>query len=202
MLFIFLFVYAAISKLLSYPKFRLQLGQSPMLTSIAGYVAWIIPTAELGIALVLTFTNDRQKGLLASFSLMTMFTGYIIAITRFSQYIPCSCGGILQNMSWNTHLLFNVIFLLLALTGILLDPTVNRKYQSVKKTWDKSFIAIKQEQPKTWKRVGNYLSYLNYMYEKGKNLYDRFISAGVRSCIHHRIRFKSSNNRHPESPVK
>ncbi len=59
-------------------------------------------------------------GLYAAFSLMTMFTAYIVAILRFSDYVPCSCGGVLQNMTWNQHLVFNIAFVLLALTGIIL----------------------------------------------------------------------------------
>jgi hypothetical protein len=48
-----------------------------------------------------------------------MFTAYIIAITKFSDYIPCSCGGVLQEMGWGEHLVFNICFVLLALAAIL-----------------------------------------------------------------------------------
>ncbi len=121
-LFILLFVYAAASKLIDYQKFRVQLGQSPLLTAFAGWVVWIVPTVEIIIALMLAADKFRLSGLYASFSLMTMFTGYIIAITKFSDYVPCSCGGILQKMNWNQHLVFNCIFVLFALIGILLNP--------------------------------------------------------------------------------
>jgi hypothetical protein len=52
---------------------------------------------------------------------MVMFTTYIIAITQFSDYIPCSCGGILQKMNWNQHLVFNIVFTGFSLAGILLE---------------------------------------------------------------------------------
>lgn len=129
-LLIFLFVYASISKFLDYQKFRVQLGQSPMLTVFAGWVAWIIPTIEIAISLLLAFPKTRLLALYASFSLMIMFTGYIIAITKFSDYVPCSCGGVLQNMSWKQHLIFNIGFVLLALTGILLEI---KKIEKIKK---------------------------------------------------------------------
>jgi uncharacterized membrane protein YphA (DoxX/SURF4 family) len=64
----------------------------------------------------------RLIGLYASFFFMILFTGYIVAILRFSSYIPCSCGGILQKMSWTQHLIFNIGFLLLAVIAILLYP--------------------------------------------------------------------------------
>src|SRR5665213_2340928 len=122
LLFVFLFVYAAVSKLIDFQKFEVQLGKSPLLTAYAVWVAWIIPTVEIGISIMLATSRWRLTGLYASFSLMAMFTGYIVAITRFSENVPCSCGGVLQNMTWNQHLVFNVGFVVLGLVGILLYP--------------------------------------------------------------------------------
>ena len=119
-LLILLFIYASASKLLDYQKFRVQLGQSPLLTALAGWVSWVIPSLEIIISIMLAFPKSRLIGLYASFSLMVMFTAYIIAITKFSDYVPCSCGGVLQNMSWNQHLVFNIGFVLLAVAGIIL----------------------------------------------------------------------------------
>jgi len=121
-LLIILFVYAATSKFLDFQKFQVQIGQSPLLTAFAKWVAWLIPTIEIIISLLLAFSKTRLLALYASFGLMVMFTGYIIAITRFSDNIPCSCGGVLQNMSWNQHLVFNLGFVLLALVAIVTYP--------------------------------------------------------------------------------
>jgi uncharacterized membrane protein YphA (DoxX/SURF4 family) len=119
-LLILLFVYAATSKLLDYQKFRVELGQSPILTVIAGWIAWLVPAVEIGIAIMLAYSQSRLTALYASFSLMTIFTGYIFAITRFSEYVPCSCGGILSNMNWMQHFYFNIFFIIVALSGILI----------------------------------------------------------------------------------
>ena len=132
-LLILLFVYSAVSKLLDYQKFQVQLSQSPLLTAFATWVSWIIPFLEIIISIMLVFPKFRLLGLYASFSLMVMFTAYIIAITKFSDYIPCSCGGVLQNMSWNQHLVFNVGFVLLALTGIILHSKLLSKEMGVSK---------------------------------------------------------------------
>ena len=144
LLLIFLFVYAAASKLLDYQKFQVQLGQSPMLTHFAGLVAWIIPCIEIIIALSLAFGKYRIVGLYASFSLMVMFTAYIIAITRYSEYVPCSCGGILQHMTWNQHLVFNLLFVLLSLSSILIYPRPLTSAQEYyyKLNQKRDFIAI------------------------------------------------------------
>src|ERR1700741_2949264 len=79
-LLILLFVYAASSKLFDYTKFRVELGKSPLLTAFAGYVAWSVPAIEVGIALLLTFARSRLAGLYASFTIMILFTAYIIYI--------------------------------------------------------------------------------------------------------------------------
>ena len=118
-LFILLFVYAAVNKLGDLENFRIQLGQSPMLTSMRDWIAWIVPAIELVIAGMFIIPRLRLKALYAAFSLMTMFTAYIYIILAYSPYVPCSCGGILEKMGWKEHLIFNSVFVLLALIGIL-----------------------------------------------------------------------------------
>jgi uncharacterized membrane protein YphA (DoxX/SURF4 family) len=119
LLFVVLFVYAAVTKLLDYEKFRVQLGQSPLLTNFAGWVAWAIPAIEIVLSVMLVIPRSRHVAFFGSFGLMVMFTAYIIAILQFSDYIPCSCGGVLQDMSWTQHLVFNVVFVLLGFGGIV-----------------------------------------------------------------------------------
>ena len=129
-LYIILFVYASVNKLMDVEKFRVQIGQSPMLTDIAGLVAWAIPTVEIIIALCLSIPKYKLVGFYAAFGLMIAFTGYIIAITQFSQYIPCSCGGILEKLGWTEHLIFNIVFDLLAITAILLSSKSTKTEES------------------------------------------------------------------------
>lgn len=119
-LYILLFVYAAVSKLLDFENFELELGQSPLLSAFADWISSTIIAVELTIAVLLVFHRTRIIALYAGFSLMTMFTAYIFIILNYSSYIPCSCGGILEKMSWEEHLLFNVIFVLLAVLALCL----------------------------------------------------------------------------------
>lgn len=119
-LFILLFTYAAVMKLMDVQKFTVQIGKSPLLVNYAGFVAWGIPILELMIAGMLVWGRFRLIGLYAAFTLMTMFTVYIIAILQFSYKIPCSCGGILESMGWTEHLIFNIGFVLLAVGGIVM----------------------------------------------------------------------------------
>lgn len=119
-LYILLFVYAAISKLLDFENFRVQLGQSPLLSAFAGSIAWIVPVLELFISLLIVLKRWRIIGLFAAFSLMVMFTSYIFIILNYSSFVPCSCGGILEKMGWTEHFFFNTAFIMLAAAGILI----------------------------------------------------------------------------------
>lgn len=121
-LFILLFVYGAVSKLLDYQKFTVQLGQSPILTNYAPLLGWVVPFVEIVISFFLIFSRTRLIGFYCFFSLMTMFTVYIILASRFSDYVPCSCGGVLEDLTWTQHLYFNIGFMVLALVGIFLYP--------------------------------------------------------------------------------
>lgn len=120
LLYIFLFTYAAVSKLVDFENFRIQVGQSPILTSFADWIIWIVPLSELIIAVLLALPKYRLPALFASFSLMVMFTTYIVLIIKYSPFVPCSCGGVLDKMGWNEHLVFNIVFALLAVTGIFM----------------------------------------------------------------------------------
>ncbi|MCR9228778.1 MAG: hypothetical protein NXH90_15270 [Flavobacteriaceae bacterium] len=117
--FVVLFVYAATSKLWDFQQFRVQLGQSPILTAYADGVAWMVPGVEYLLALLLLFTRSRLVAFYGSFALMVMFTTYIVLVLHFSDYIPCSCGGVLEDLGWTEHIVFNLFFVILAVIAIV-----------------------------------------------------------------------------------
>lgn len=119
-LFILLFVYASVSKLLEFQDFQTQLGQSPLLGAFAVPISFGVIGVELGLAVMLCLEKYRRIGLYGSFVLMGMFTAYIIIILNFTSFTPCSCGGVLESMGWTEHLIFNVFFIVLAAIGIYL----------------------------------------------------------------------------------
>lgn len=124
-LYILLFVYTAISKLLDFENFRVQLAQSPLLSAYAGLIAPAVISAELLIVLLLSFKTSRLTGLYASFFLMVAFTVYIYLILNYSEFVPCSCGGIIEKLGWTEHLIFNTVFALLALLAIVFTEKEN-----------------------------------------------------------------------------
>lgn len=119
-LYIFMLVYAATSKILDFENFKIQLGQSPLLSSFAGWITILVPVSEFMIAILLLIPKFRFIGLFASYFLMVLFTAYIYIILNYSAFIPCSCGGILEKMTWNQHLVFNIVFIVFAIVAILL----------------------------------------------------------------------------------
>jgi hypothetical protein len=120
-----LFVYAAAAKLFEYPLFVVQLSQSPMLTKFASDIAWVVPSVEIVIAIALAIPRLRLIGFYGFYTLMVVFVFYIIAITQYSHFVPCSCGGVLSKLGWTEHLFFNLFFVLLSMVAILLLKSKN-----------------------------------------------------------------------------
>ncbi|WP_294958490.1 DoxX family protein [uncultured Flavobacterium sp.] len=127
LLFVLLFIYASVSKLLDFQHFRIELGQSPLLSAFADQFSIIVPALEIIICVLLLIPKFKPAGLFAAYGLMVMFTAYIFIILNYTSFIPCSCGGVLEKMSWNVHFLFNIVFIFLAITAILLDAKFEKK---------------------------------------------------------------------------
>lgn len=128
LLLVLLFIYAAISKLIEYDKFKIQIGKSPLLTSFSSVVTIAVPAVEIVLAVLLVINATRMFAFYGSLLLMTLFTAYLIAILNFSYYIPCSCGGILQGLSWKTHIIFNLAFIVLIIWGITIQTKLTREH--------------------------------------------------------------------------
>ncbi|WP_316805328.1 MauE/DoxX family redox-associated membrane protein [Pedobacter nototheniae] len=117
-----LFFYASFSKLLDYEKSQWEMKNQIFPTEIAWFLTWLIPTLEILFMITLLFPKTRKKALWGSFILLTIFTLYIgIVMTGVFGRIPCSCGGILKNMSYGIHLIFNLFFIAISLVGIALE---------------------------------------------------------------------------------
>lgn len=129
-LYALLFIYAAVSKILDFENFRVQLGQSPLLSAFAAWLSWAVPISEIIFAILVLNERTRAIGLFFCFLLMIMFSSYIYIILNYSESIPCSCGGILEKMGWIEHLWFNIGFLVLAVIGILLSNNKDNSHEN------------------------------------------------------------------------
>lgn len=125
--FILLFVYASVSKLLDFENFQVQIAQSPLLSAYAGVISYAVIIVELIIVLLLIFPSSRLIGLYLATALMSAFTIYIFLILNYSEFVPCSCGGILEKMGWTEHLIFNILCVIMGGLSVLTTERANHK---------------------------------------------------------------------------
>lgn len=119
-LFVLLFVYSAMSKLLDHQNFQAQLQFIVQNTLLAVVLSYGLPLAEIVIAVLLCINTSRLLGLYSFVSLLSFFTAYIIYLLISKRALPCSCGGVISALSWKQHLIFNAGFLLTGIATILL----------------------------------------------------------------------------------
>lgn len=119
---IILWTYAAISKLIDFDQTRAQMHSQVFSATFSSILTWAIPAIELLTTALLVYSKTRIYGLYVSAILLFVFTMYIVlVINNAFGRIPCSCGGVLEKMSWGQHLAFNIVFLLLTLSSIVFE---------------------------------------------------------------------------------
>jgi hypothetical protein len=132
-LLVFLFTYTGMSKLIDHATFEITLLQSPIIKDQGIIISWLIPGIELIIVALLLLDKYRQEGLLLSLLLMLIFTGYIFYMILFIPNLPCSCGGILKQLSWANHLLLNG-FILFSITISLMTFTKPKVFIAINRS--------------------------------------------------------------------
>lgn len=117
---IILFFYTLIHKLIDLDFFEENLRKSYLLTDYASSVNYIIPAIEVTAIVLLVVNKLALKGLYFSLFLLFSFTFYLIAVNNFSFSEGCSCKGIYNGMAYQTHLLVNLVFIVLNLIAIII----------------------------------------------------------------------------------
>lgn len=118
----FLFFYTGLSKLIDHVTFVAVLHRAPVINKLAGVVSWGLPLAEIGIGLMLFFPVTRIKGLFASFFTLIIFTGYLFVMLVSGVELPCSCGGVINTMSWKAHVIFNLGLVGVTAAALIMYP--------------------------------------------------------------------------------
>lgn len=122
-LFIVLFLYTALSKLSDLNRLQLVIEKSPIIGDYAVLFSWLVPISEIITSIMLFIPRFRYWGLIFSLILMLIFTLYIGLMIAFAGQLPCSCGGVISQMSWLQHFFFNVFFCLIAVFAIWVQNT-------------------------------------------------------------------------------
>lgn len=130
-LFILLFTYTAISKFSSLSAFYYNINRSPIIGQYSSWVKVLIPAIEVAIAILLFVPKTRFVGLCASLFLMSVFSLYVGYALFSDTKLPCSCGGVIESLSWHQHFWLNVMLTLLALLAIRLQVNYASKEPNV-----------------------------------------------------------------------
>lgn len=117
-LVMFLFLYTGISKLITFSTFRFDITRSPIVRHFPTFSAIALPIIEILVAICIFLPKYRKLGLYSSLLLMIIFTLYITYMLLFTPDRPCTCGGVIRQMSWPTHVFFNLAFTLISLYAV------------------------------------------------------------------------------------
>lgn len=125
-LLIFLFTYTAVSKWLNMEAHLYAMRNQPFSRPLNNLLAYSIPVVEIIAAGLLLVQRTRLVGLFIAFVLMALFTGYVaMVLSNVFGRIPCSCGGVLEQLGWKEHLVFNLFFLVISITAIRLHKHIH-----------------------------------------------------------------------------
>lgn len=122
-LIIALFGLTAIDKAIRFGRFLSELSKSPFLMDYALVVAVGTPLIEVLVVIMLLMDKWRLKALYISVFLMSLFTAYIYMLVNYSYFTSCLCSAAIESLSWQQHLIFNMVFLAFALIGVLIEET-------------------------------------------------------------------------------
>jgi hypothetical protein len=115
-----LFAYTAINKIYDIHHILIVMPSYPLIKPISSWLPFVIIAVEIGLAMLLLWPGKRGIALYGSFVVMFAFTAYVIILLSTASYLPCTCGGIVQKLTWKQHLYVNFAFLILAFMGIVL----------------------------------------------------------------------------------
>jgi hypothetical protein len=126
-LLVLLFLYTSVSKFLEFQTFIGEMNNQPFPNWMTPYLVWTLPSLEILLSLGLIFERTRMAALYGSLGLMTLFTIYTaLVLFRFFPYVPCSCGGVIKNLTWPQHLFFNLFFVTISFVGIKLKRRIQK----------------------------------------------------------------------------
>lgn len=117
---LFLFLHAAYGKIVDHEAFAKGLSKVSFIGAYAEAIAWLVPIVEIGVALLLIIPTTHKMGLYLFTGTMGVFTLYIGSMLLWKEKLPCHCNLFVEKLSWGAHLWFNLAFIGLSVTAILL----------------------------------------------------------------------------------
>lgn len=125
-LLIVLFTYTAFSKWLNMDAHLYAMRNQPFSRPVNDFLAYALPVVEIITVILLVINSTRLLGLYISLLLMALFTAYVSAVLlNFFGRVPCSCGGVIEQLGWKEHLVFNIFFLSISIVAIRLHKHIH-----------------------------------------------------------------------------
>jgi uncharacterized membrane protein YphA (DoxX/SURF4 family) len=129
-----LFLYTAFSKLVDMRHFVRAIHNQPFPRIVDPILIVGVPIIEIIAGIALLRMKSRTFGLYLSMILMLAFSIYVgLAVFHVFNRVPCGCAGVFQAMSWPTHLIFNLMYLGLAIAGLIIESKEGNTLNSVLK---------------------------------------------------------------------
>ena len=108
---IFFFCYTAANKLMNLDSFRTNLLKTSLFSeNVANYFSVLVIILEFAIVGFMIFY--KRIGILFFSLTMFAFTLYISFLRYKGLYEVCGCGGILNGLSYNSHLKINIFLII------------------------------------------------------------------------------------------
>lgn len=116
--FVLLFTYAAVSKLMDFENFRVQLAQSPLLGTYPDVMAYTIITVLLLTVLLLCFRESKTAGLYTTLIFASLSMLYIGMMLINKDNLPCTCIAFFEKLSWKSNFWFSTGLSVAACTSL------------------------------------------------------------------------------------
>lgn len=125
-IFLLLFFYAGLTKLLEGDLFYHTLVNTPLFPNekTAKIGAIIIPFVEIIVGMLLIISK-RMLGLYLALCLFGTYLIFIILLLFYNDTIPCTCRTVLPVLGWYGHLYFTGSCLILTMYAIYLKRNMN-----------------------------------------------------------------------------
>jgi len=122
--FMVFWIYVAIDKLMEPNAFQAALLRQPLPSSWAKPLSFALPAMEFTTGILLA-GRYKKIGLLLSIALLSSFSVYIaLGLLNLYPQKPCGCASVFDGLSWEWHLVVNMILFTLSILGwYLTGPT-------------------------------------------------------------------------------
>lgn len=123
----FMYFYTGIAKLLNIKEFIRGNRKIPFIGQYAEQIGWGISILEivLAVLLVIPLYKIKRYALLSSTLLMGIFALYLVLMVKYVEDKLCHCGGVIESMSWKTHIVFNLVWFIAGIYSLKKTKIIN-----------------------------------------------------------------------------